>query len=173
MNIFFLDHNPTMCAEYHFDIHVSKMVVEYAQLLSTAHRVLDDLSSSSTTPFYKATHINHPSAVWVRSSIHHYNWLYQLFRELSLEYTFRFGRTHATWAKLGKALAKPPISIPDKGWVDPPQCMPDTYTTPESTVTAYRNYYMRGKSPLFRKWRGRATPYWATASERLKHAEGN
>jgi len=41
MNIFYLDHNPKICAEMHLDKHSSKMLVEYAQLLSTAHRVLD------------------------------------------------------------------------------------------------------------------------------------
>ena len=41
MNIFYLDHDPTKCAMYHVDKHVVKMIVEYAQLLSTAHRVLD------------------------------------------------------------------------------------------------------------------------------------
>ena len=92
MNIFYLDSDIDTCAEMHCDKHVVKMVLEYAQLLSTAHRVLDgieyieiqnnrrvvrwrlsDLSMESM--IYKATHINHPSAVWVRSSIDHYNWL--------------------------------------------------------------------------------------------------
>ena len=41
MNIFYLHENPKICAEMHLDKHSSKMLVEYAQLLSTAHRVLD------------------------------------------------------------------------------------------------------------------------------------
>ena len=41
MNIFYLDHDPKICAEMHLDKHSSKMMVEYAQLMSTAHRVLD------------------------------------------------------------------------------------------------------------------------------------
>ena len=41
MNIFYLDFQTDKCAEYHCDKHVTKMIVEYAQLLSTAHRVLD------------------------------------------------------------------------------------------------------------------------------------
>lgn len=41
MNIFFLDRNPTKAAEYHVDKHVVKMIQETAQLLSTAHRLLD------------------------------------------------------------------------------------------------------------------------------------
>lgn len=41
MNIFTLSINPFEAAAYHCDKHVVKMVVEYAQLLSTAHRLLD------------------------------------------------------------------------------------------------------------------------------------
>ena len=41
MNIFYLDKDPKVCAEMHLDKHSSKMMVEYAQLMSTAHRVLD------------------------------------------------------------------------------------------------------------------------------------
>ena len=41
MNIFYLDHDVTKCAEMHNDKHCVKMILEYAQLLSTAHRVLD------------------------------------------------------------------------------------------------------------------------------------
>ena len=41
MNIFFLDTDPKRCAKMHNNRHCVKMILEYAQLLSTAHRVLD------------------------------------------------------------------------------------------------------------------------------------
>ena len=41
INIFVLDQNPFDAARYHCDKHVVKMIVEYAQLLSTAHRFHD------------------------------------------------------------------------------------------------------------------------------------
>ena len=41
MNIFFLNTDPKVCAQEHLDKHVVKMIVEYAQLMSTAHRLLD------------------------------------------------------------------------------------------------------------------------------------
>ena len=96
MNIFYLDRDPKQCAEWHIDKHVSKMLIEYAQLMSTAHRVLDgeqytDLSKTgrkvkrwklsnpnADNTIYLACHVNHPSAIWVRQSISHYNWLYNL-----------------------------------------------------------------------------------------------
>ena len=41
MNIFYLDREPKTCAQMHVDKHVVKMILEYCQLLSTAHRVID------------------------------------------------------------------------------------------------------------------------------------
>jgi len=41
MNLFFLSRDPSICAQQHCDKHVVKMILEYAQLLSTAHRLLD------------------------------------------------------------------------------------------------------------------------------------
>jgi len=43
MNIFYLNPEPKICAEMHLDKHVVKMIIEYAQLMSTAHRVLDGI----------------------------------------------------------------------------------------------------------------------------------
>jgi hypothetical protein len=41
MNLFFLSRNPREAAQAHCNRHVVKMVLETAQLLSTAHRVAD------------------------------------------------------------------------------------------------------------------------------------
>lgn len=41
MNIFVLDQNPVIAARDHCDKHVVKMILEYGQMLSTAHRLLD------------------------------------------------------------------------------------------------------------------------------------
>ena len=41
MNLFYLHNDPVKSAEMHCDKHVVKMIIEYAQMLSTAHRMLD------------------------------------------------------------------------------------------------------------------------------------
>ena len=41
MNIFYLHKDPIQNVKWHVDKHVVKMATEYAQLLSTAHRVID------------------------------------------------------------------------------------------------------------------------------------
>lgn len=134
MNVFYLHHNARVCAKMHCDVHVNKMTLESAQLLSTAHHEL-----GSTAP-YKTTHRNHPSAVWARESAANYRWLYKLLQALSGEYTKRYGRVHKTWERCSEALSEPPKGIPDLFFEPPPQCMPDECKH-SGTVVAYRNYY--------------------------------
>lgn len=157
MNIFFLDRDTDKCAQYHCDQHVLKMIVEYAQLLSTAHHVLNP-EVVSDRGIYKATHKNHPCAVWVRESWENYHLLAQLLMALCAEYTRRYGKVHAT-QKVAVNLLWAPHGIPLAGKAtDPPQCMPDAYKL-EDTVEAYRQYYMADKS-WFAKWNYGPKPSW-------------
>ena len=41
MNIFILDKDPKLAAQMLCDKHIPKMIIESAQMLSTAHRMLD------------------------------------------------------------------------------------------------------------------------------------
>lgn len=157
MNIFYLHPNPRVCAEYHCDSHVVKMILEYAQLLSTAHHLLSDKPHPD---LYKKTHVNHPCGVWVRKSSQHYQWLYKLFVECCDEYTRRYGKVHKTERVLREILSILPDHIKDLGFVDPPQCMPEQYRT-KNVVEAYKKYYL-GEKYSFAKWKSTATPEWWT-----------
>lgn len=181
MNIFYLDSDPKLCATYHNDKHTVKMILEYAQLLSTAHRVLDGtecvvLSKSGRKKkvwslprldhdnvLYAATHLNHPSAKWVRNSVHNYRWLYRLFRELCTEYTHRYGRVHLTDQKLGVLLEQPPKNISDKPFEEPWRAMPDDVKIGNDSLQSYRNYYIKNKAHLA-SWKNRNKPEWLNAS---------
>lgn len=154
MNIFYLDPDTRSCAEYHCNKHVVKMILEYAQLLSTTHHVLDGPKEG----LYKPTHKNHPSAVWVRESRLNYLWLYDLWLEMLLQYNMRYKKVHAS-ARLCPFLKEVPSNIPEgEPWSDPPQCMPDQYKG-KSTVQAYREYYAKEKYPIC-KWTYVETPWW-------------
>ena len=87
MNIFYLSSCPAEAAESHNDKHCVKMILEYAQMLSTAHRELD---GNVPDILYKSTHKNHPSTIWTRASKQHYDWLFRLFRMLSAEYMISY-----------------------------------------------------------------------------------
>lgn len=177
MNIFYLHSDAKTCAEMHVDKHVVKMILEYAQLLSTAHRVLDGsehtvLSASgrkkkvwhlddavANSTIYSATHINHPSAKWARHTVSNYKWLYSLLWHLCKEYTYRYGKTHLVETKVLAALESVPKSIPDGEFTPPWRAMPDEYKVPNDTIASYRNYYVGAKSH-FAKWSKRNVPQW-------------
>jgi hypothetical protein len=178
MNIFYLDHDPKVCAEMHVDKHCVKMILEYAQLLSTAHRILDGtestgvsktgrkqtrfvLSDSRESILYSATHVNHPSAVWVRKSRDNYAWLYQLLDSLCKEYTYRYGKTHKVEASgLLDKLWFVPAGIPEHPkFTEPTPAMPDTYKVSGDSISSYKNYYLGDKQRMF-TWKKRPTPDW-------------
>lgn len=155
MNIFYVHDDPKVSATMLCDKHCVKMILESAQMLSTAHRLLDD----SDAPVYKATHKNHPSAIWVRQSHQHYEWLLDHALALCEEYTRRYGRTHKTEAMLRTYLIEPPRHIPAKCFLEPPQCMPDIYKR-STAVEAYRAYYIGDKAKIA-TWKAPATvPDW-------------
>lgn len=146
MNIFFLDPQPEIAARMHCDKHVCKMIVEYAQMLSTAHH---ETGSPIAIRVYKPTHKNHPANVWVRSNAMHYHWLYQLWRSLGDEYQTAYNRNHLSIVKLATPLITAPPNLPVKPFEMPPQCMPDEFKASD-TVEAYRQFYILGKP--FAKW---------------------
>ena len=156
MNIFYLDKNPQSAAAMHCDKHCVKMILEYAQILSTAHRVLD--GDDAPDDLYKIAHKNHPSTIWARTSKQHYDWLFRLFRKLTIEYGIRYGKIHRSWERLNQHLETAPKNIKDKGWTDPPQCMPDHCKKPD-TVDAYRNYYLVEKAS-FATWKTKQPKWW-------------
>ena len=182
MNIFYLDNHPQTCAEMHVDKHCIKMILEYAQLLSTAHRVLDGvlttglsesgrkqqryiLSDERQQMLYSATHINHPSAVWVRQSTANYMWLAELLEECCREYSYRYGKIHKVESSGLMQILKNvfPINISDKPFTEPTPAMPDECKVPGDALQSYRNYYVMNKGHLW-SWKGkinsRSEPQW-------------
>ena len=180
MNVFYLDKQAGRCATLHCDKHVVKMIIEYAQLLSTAHRVLDGEQYEGRTAnnrrikrwrmedelmentLYKASHINHPSAIWTRSSIGNYQYLLDLWRQLSFEYTYRYGKVHMTDEKLRDLLNQLPKNIKLGEWSQPPQCMPDDVKVENDSLSAYHKYYAVYKKD-FAKWTNRPVPNFMSA----------
>lgn len=177
MNIFFLSNSPKQAAHWMVDKHVVKMILETAQLLSTAHRILDGKLEIGLTKtgrkkknycltnmvleenLYSATHVNHPSAIWARESNVNYSWLYDHFVELNKEYTFRYGKIHKCYA-LKDYLAKLPLNIPMTNEMTPIRCaMKDEFKISDDPIQNYRNYYKNGKVHLF-SWKKRKPPAW-------------
>jgi hypothetical protein len=141
MNIFYLDPDPKVSAQSMTNKHVVKMILESAQLMSTAHHVLDGEKDN----LYKKTHTNHPSAVWVRQSVSHYQWLYEHYLALCDEYILRYNKVHKTDKDLSILLSYLPKNIDEnEPFTEPPQAMPTQYHS-DSSVNSYRHYYVHEK----------------------------
>jgi hypothetical protein len=186
MNIFALDYDPMIAAQYHCDKHVVKMIVESAQMLSTAHRLLDGsmsivpyvtkkgkhrtkkvwtLSDSRDSLLYKAAHPSHPSTKWTMKSALNYDWLYFLFCALCDEYTFRYHKIHKTDVLLRNSLAHRPRSIISDLALDITPFALAMKSNPECAdpsdpVGSYRKFYQTKQSRFKMVWKNRPIPSW-------------
>lgn len=180
MNLFVLDSNPVLAAQQQCDKHVVKMIVESAQMLSTAHRMLDGklerrpsksgktmskywvLPDKREDKFYKAVHMHHPCTVWTMQSDKNYNWHYNHFIALCDEYRYRYGKTHKTDCDLRYALADTPKNIPNGSLTPQPLAMK---ANPEcmnynDIVGSYRKFYQTKQDRFKMAWTRRKIPEW-------------
>ena len=157
------------------DRHVVKMILESAQLLSTAHRVLDGketpgksatgrnvkrwvLDDERNNIMYEATHVNHPSAVWCRTSVENYLWLVEHFFGLLDEYTYRYEKSHKC-STMGYFLQSPPKNLTKYDMTLMPSAMAPEFIVSDDPLINYRNYYKNGKQRMH-SWKKRNPPEW-------------
>lgn len=179
MNVFVVDNDPIVAAKSLCDKHVVKMIVESAQMLSTAHRMLDGvleitqskttnrkvkyyrLSDDLETKLYKACHHSHPCTIWTMESVANYRWHYQHFIALCDEYTYRYGKVHKTDQLLRNVLWRCPRNIPEGNLTKfklamkaNPECMKD------DPVESYRLFYQTKQDRFKMAWTKRDIPDW-------------
>jgi hypothetical protein len=130
INIFLLDEDLTVNAQYMVDKHVVKMPTESAQILCT---VLNQCNQESP-----------------------YNWKYlrELALEICKEYTYRYGKIHKAETIIN-SLEEPRIA--SIGLTKQPSCMDKQFIIGENTIDNYRNYYNVGKRHLH-SWKNRNKP---------------
>jgi hypothetical protein len=175
MNIFYINENPIIAAQQMVDRHVVKMILESCQLLSTAHRMLDGtpyvgktktnrnvkrwkLLDAREPVVYQATHINHPSAIWCRTSVQNYNWLVEHMYALMDEYTYRYNKKHKCMG-VAYYLQSPPKNLQEYDQTPIICAMDKQYIISDDPLTNYRNYYKIGKKDLH-TWTKRTPPEW-------------
>lgn len=165
MNIFYLDKEPDLAAMYHCNIHVLSQVRETAELLSSAHMYACTPGNEYLKTGRVSSHLNHPSAKWVRSSVANYEWLANLGLCLSYEYGQRFKKAHAFTDMLVWLYDNVPDKIPDTYFSPPTLVMPDIYKSGDH-VESYRNYYLDAKltfaSGRRAIWTVVDEPWWVT-----------
>jgi hypothetical protein len=152
MNIFVVDQDPVVCAQALDDLRLNKMIIETAQLLSTAMRYYGYTGND----IYKSTHINHPCAVWARMTTSNYKWLYSYLEALGDEYYMRRCKVHKTISDLRNPL------IFGYG------LMPSGYLTTFTNCSLYKDQdvFEAYKSTLINKWNNdKYTPKWTNTSK--------
>ena len=157
MNIFVLDPDIELCAQYHCDQHVSKMILESVQIMCTA------LNKKGFTVPYRPTHTKHPCVLWVEESYDNFLWLGRLAKALNHEYRYRYEKenNHASIKVLDEIAHH---GFTSKGLTPFAQAMPDHYKLPGDAVSAYRAFYL-GDKHHFANWTRRPAPDWWNESK--------
>lgn len=172
MNLFVLSLCFRECAEWMFDKHVSKMIIEAAQMLSTAKHLLDPfpVGSEEESKIYKISHKNHPVSIWIRTSLENYMWTIKMVRAMHDEWRYRYGHNktkyHASYLVVSylKKHAPPADAFPQKGLKPFAQAMPNEYKC-EDAVEAYRKYYQSPDKRKIASWKNRSPPVWWNQSK--------
>ena len=172
MNIFYVDKDPKTAAKMMCDKHIIKMILESAQMLCSAKRVLDGTeyydktkngrkikrwrldNSNEEAIIYKAGWAKHPSTQWVMKSAYNYIWLYKHMLALNEEYKLRWQKDedHTSITKLGELLKHLPKNAPiNVIGTDADPAMPEHCKIPGDSVGSYRKYYILEKR-RFAKW---------------------
>lgn len=155
MNIFYLDDDPYEASRQLCKVHVNKMIIETAQMLSASHHVLSQ--SDLPSGLMKSTHVNHPSNRWLRESADHYAWTYEYFLHLLSQYNQWSNKDHKCTERT-MALSKMPIDIPDAGFRRAPAAVDDDLkhlAVKYNVFTAYQAHLLRKYNNL---WQCRARP---------------
>lgn len=92
MNIFCTDQSPIRSAMWLDDRRLNKMILESAQMLSTALRRY----GLGNGPHYKSAHQNHPCTLWTGRSRSNFLWLCEHALAMCAIYTATRNRTHAS-----------------------------------------------------------------------------
>jgi len=190
MNIFVLHYKQRKAARWHVDKHIVKMLLEYCQLLYTAHwalfypellecqsaialsRAQKKLSvpeymktapkcDSTDEPGYRPCHIHHPCAVWTRGSIGNYKWLVQLGIEVAREFSYRFGKIHSCQKHIEWLQDHAPPTIKKLPRMKFAIAMDESYRITNNAIQCYRYYYNTSKKERgLIKYSKRQTPHW-------------
>jgi hypothetical protein len=179
MNIFILDNDPKLAAQYHCDKHVVKMTIESMQVMGSAMwasqgittkkqilalgsekfdiwRDFPRLDKEGIVSPYGVGFMNHPSTKWARESQKNWEWLVNLTLELTSEHAKRWGR-NTSCLKIVEWFANNVPSLDKEEMTPYYQAVPIELKT-DDAVHSYRLYYA-GWKEYFAKWKTNP-PYW-------------
>ena len=159
MQLFILDLDPEKVPGMLCDVHVRKMCLETAQILSSVIR----LQRKKLPPeLPKPYNVNHP-VIRALDTAQKINWTVQFNSALQREYCRRFGKKHAYFERAEiyhEILFRPGAAALPAGWTFA-RAFKDVKITEPDIVQAYRLYY-RHKRKVIRSWHytGTEPPNW-------------
>jgi hypothetical protein len=166
MNLFILSLNFAECAEFLFDKHVSKIILEIVQMLCTAIQLVDPTNEITTKiKLYKIAHKNHPVTIWMRESLDNYMWSIHLVEAMHTEWKYRYDhppeKMHKSYivATYLKEYAPSADKFPTTGLTPFALAMPEECKGPDA-VEAYRKYYQSPPKQKIASWKKREKPDW-------------
>lgn len=172
MNLFILSLNFKECAEFMFDKHVSKMLLEAVQMLCTAMQLVDPENEiQNQIKLYKIAHKNHPVTIWMRASLDNYLWTLQLVDAMHEEWKFRYNhppeKMHKSYivAKFLREYAPSADKFPHTGLTQFALAMPVECKS-DDPIEAYRKYYQTADKQKIASWKKRGKPDWYTFTEK-------
>lgn len=186
MNLFLVDHCPTLAARALCDSHVVKMILETAQILDGATRpAAYNLHPRGHHEVVKipASQVNNP-VIRSAAALSVWDWAFEHLNALLIEYTFRYGRRHAYMdqgvpAELAERRRMVNGALPSGGRFR--LAMPERYRPSDTmvatldlgyAVAAYRRYYVAEKLGAGRRratWTRSPPPPWL---QRKAHESG-
>ena len=166
MQLFILSLNHKECAEFMMDKHVSKIIIEAVQMLSSAKRIIDPNDpNTSYDELYKITHVNHPVTIWIRQSLDNYQWTLDMIEAMHNEWKFRYDhpleKIHASYKIAQKlSLWRPRADqFPVVGLTPFAQAIPNIYKS-DDIIESYRKYYQSEEKQKIATWKKRSKPEW-------------
>ena len=170
MNLFILSLNFQECAEYMFDKHVSKIILEAVQMLCTAIQIIDPENEiSQKIKLYKIAHKNHPVTIWMRTSLDNYLWTLNLVDAMHNEWKFRYEhppeKMHKSYivAKYLREYAPTADKFPSTGLTPFALAMP-VECKRDDPIESYRIYYQSKDKQKIASWKKREKPVWYVVS---------
>lgn len=165
MNLFILSLNFAECAQFMFDKHISKMMLEAVQMLCTAIHLIDP-SLDIDERLYKPTHKNHPVSIWIRESQANFIWTLNMIDAMHSEWKYRYNhpveKIHKCYdmAMYLSYILPSEDRFPYTELTPFAQAMPDEYKQTDS-VEAYRSYYQSPPKQSIASWKyPRNIPEW-------------
>jgi len=149
MNIFVTDSNPFSAAKNLCNRHIVKMPSETSTMLKMA---FSDLHPNHK----KIAYFSHPASIWVRQSLHNFEWTVLHGLAQCEEYTIRYKRRHASqdfieWAEQNYQY----LEFPTVDLTPFARCFSSYKETLDkeepNTLLAYRKFYSLDKKD-FAKW---------------------